>query len=139
VSASPRMPASSGVLWLLATSLIALSPLLFFITGADGSATTAYRIRVAAIPALVAWPLLVLAVGLVRRRRGLTMGLVIGASARRAVLLMAVAAGVLAGAYVLGSTAAIEGDTAWTLYWVVVGSLWVALSASSLRRPRDHG
>jgi hypothetical protein len=116
--------------WLLATCLVALSPLLYFVAGASDSATEAARVQFAAVPLVVAWLVLVLAFGLARRRRGLPMGAVAGPAAMRALLLIAFAGAVLALAHHLGSTVAFEGDTAWTLFWTVTVVAWVGLSAA---------
>ena len=122
---SPRLAAASTVaLWLLATALFALAPALYFVSGSSDSATEADRIGLAAIPVLAAWLLLVLAVRLTRRSRPVA----------RALALLAFIPAVLFLARRLGSAPALEGDTAWTLFWVAVGVAWVALSAVCLRR-----
>src|SRR4051794_32241356 len=130
--ATKWVPLSSAALWLVATALLALSPLLFFASGAVDGSGRASRILVGAVPALVAWPLLVLALGLARRRRGLATGFVTWPAAGRALILMALASGLFAVAYVLGSGPVIEGDSAWGAYWGAAGAAWVALSAASL-------
>jgi hypothetical protein len=116
--------------WLLATCLLALSPLLYFISGSSDGATEAGRVGVAAIPALMAWPLLVLAIGLARRWRGR-----VGAAARRALLLMLVAGGVLVLARRLGGSDAIFGDGSWIAFWAAAAVIWVMVSAALARRP----
>jgi hypothetical protein len=139
ISATRRaMAATALLLWLLATCLLAVSPLLYFVSGASDGAIEADRIRFAAMPALMAWPLLVLAVGLALRRQGRAMGLLVAAAAGRALLLMLFAGAVLALARHLGTAVAIRGDAAWTLFWTAATVAWVALSAALVRRPSAH-
>jgi hypothetical protein len=115
-------------LWFAATCLLALSPLLYFVSGASDDATEAGRIGFAAIPPLISWPLLAVAISLARRRRA-------GPAARAALLLMLYAGGVLFLARRLGETAAVHGDAAWTLFWAASVLVWVVLSAALGRRP----
>jgi hypothetical protein len=126
-------PAISVLSWLLAACLLAASPLLYLVSGASDSATEAARVRLAAIPALIAWPLLVLAIGLARHRQGRAMTL--GSAARSALLLPLFAGAVLALARHLASAPVIGGDGAWTLFWAAATVAWVVLSAVLGRRP----
>jgi hypothetical protein len=132
------MPASTVLVWLLGTCLLAVSPLLYFVSGTSDDATEAARAGLAAIPALMAWPLLVLAIGLALRRQGRAMGLLVGGAAGRALLLMLFAGAVLTLARHLGTAVAFHGDAAWTLFWTAATVAWVALGAAVVRRPSAH-
>ena len=122
-------------MWLLATSLLALSPLVYFASGGSDAATEASRLGLAAVPAVLAWPLLAVAIGLAHRRQGRATGLILGAAARRASVLMLFAGAVLLLARHLGTTVAIRGDAAWTSFWGASIVLWVVLSFVLVRRP----
>jgi hypothetical protein len=124
------MRVSAVLLWLVASCLLAVSPLLYFAAGASDDATDGARVGLAAMPALMAWPLLALAVGLARRRQGRAMGPVLGGAAVKASLLLLFAGADLLLARHLGAAVAIHGDATWTLFWTGSAVVWVALSAA---------
>jgi hypothetical protein len=129
-----RIPAGSVVMWLCATCLVAATPVLYFAAGASDSASEADRIGVAALPLLGAWPPLALSFGVIRRRRIGSWGLPVGPPGRRAALLIAVAAAMLAAVRTVGAHSTIYGDTAWALLWLACCIAWVALWWTSARR-----
>jgi hypothetical protein len=132
------VPTTAVLLWSAGTCLLALSPLVYFASGASDGATETGRIALAAVPALVAWPLLVLALALAYRRQRQATKPVLWPAAHRASLLMLLAGAVLVLARQLGSAVAIHGDATWTFFWTGSVVLWVALSGRTLARPHER-
>jgi hypothetical protein len=129
-----RIPAASLAMWLCATCLIAATPLFYFATGGSDSATEATRIEYSAPPLLAAWGPLAISFGLIRRRQTGRWGLPFGLAGRRAALVIAVAAVMLAAMRALGTHSTIYGDTAWAVVWLACFLAWTALGWASARR-----
>jgi hypothetical protein len=120
------------------TCLLALSALVYFASGASDGTTETGRIALATVPALVAWPLLVLALALAYRRQRQATKPVLWPAARRASLLMLLAGAVLVLARQIGNAVAIHGDATWTLFWTGSVVLWVALSVIAVGALRQR-
>ena len=128
------------LLWLLATCLLALAPVVYFFSGSSDSATETGRIALAAVPGLFAWPLLVMAVALHHRAPAPGKKLAVSRGARRASLLIVLVCALLLLAHHLAGTSAIEGDTNWAVFWAAVVVVWAVLSTIAIRRsPRETG
>jgi hypothetical protein len=123
------------LLWLAATGLLAFAPVLYFAAGGSDNATDAKRLTAAAIPVALAWPLLVLAMGLTPSacRDGRTRALT-ASSIGSALLLLLFASAVFEGARLLAAGPTISGDVGWALYWIAAASAWIVLSRRSARR-----
>jgi hypothetical protein len=111
-------------LWLAVLVLCAAAPLLFFIGGASDSATDADRFRIAAVPLVVAW--LPLTVALSGRPWAWA----------RALALLALAAGLALLANVFANGPALSGDTEWSVFWLAALAVWAAAARLALRAPR---
>lgn len=125
------IPAIAVLAWFLATCLLALAPLLYFVSGSSDAATEAGRLGLAVLPMLMAWPLLTFALARVGRARSAKTRL--GPAAVRASLLMLVAAGLLLLARHVGNVVAIEGDRSWVFFWCALAIAWVVSSVALAR------
>ncbi|HMJ32749.1 MAG TPA: hypothetical protein VK501_02440 [Baekduia sp.] len=123
------IPALSVLLWLFATSLVALAPLVYFIAGVNDTATEGSRMLPALAVLLLAWPPLTLSIGLAHRRQRHSGGRITASAAARATLLLLVGATMLGIAHQL----TISGDVAWTVYWTAAASAWLVLSRRCAR------
>jgi hypothetical protein len=120
------------VLWLLATCLLAATPVAYFVSGGSDDATESSRVVFAAIPVILAWFPLSASFGLIQRKR--TGRWALGAAGRRAVVLVLIAAMMLAVTRSIGAAGTIQGDGPWTLYWLSCLSAWTLVWRTCARR-----
>jgi hypothetical protein len=125
------------IFWLMATCILAITPLLVFMAGSDSS-TPSDQARLGAIVIVLAWPFLTAAAyfrasddGAPGVRRALGRG----------TALEVYAAIGLAFAWQAAGGPIFSGDSAWAAYWLVVFAGWLALSRMLLssRRPAPSG
>jgi hypothetical protein len=131
----PGLAVLSLLSWLLATALVALSPLVYFAAGGSESASEVDRVAVAAVLLVLGWPLLALSMGLARRRPRATPQAAAGPAVWTALVLVLSAGAMLALARQLGAAAAIHGDTTWGIYWAGCAGVWIMLSRRVARHP----
>jgi hypothetical protein len=110
------------VFWLAATAVLAGTPALVFLAGSADGVSVRLQVGLGAVGLAVAWSLLVLAA-----RAGSS-----GSSVRRAVgratASAVYAAVVFALAWYFASGPTFTGDTAWAVYWLASGAIWLALA-----------
>jgi hypothetical protein len=132
VSAAARAVAVTACL--VAISLLALAPMLYFAAGASDSASEGVRITYALIPLAAAWLPLCVGLGVIHRKRTGQWGLPFGRPGRRAAVLVLLAAVMLAVARALGDHSTIYGDGEWAAFWLTCLAAWAALGWASTRR-----
>jgi hypothetical protein len=114
------------MLWLVATLVLAVTPLAVFLLGGSDAATGGDRRAVAAVGVAIAWPLLVLTA--YAATRSVTKGFA------RGTLLALYAGAVFAIAWRVADDEAFSGDGVWTAFWLATFALWVGLSLAAVRR-----
>jgi hypothetical protein len=118
-------------LWLCATFVLAVTPLLVFAAGASDSTTHSDQVRLGILVAALAWPLLIGAryVRSTGEREGRLRSAVVRGS-----LLELYGACAMALAWEVARGPVFTGDAGWAAFWLVAAALWLALSRAVLLR-----
>jgi hypothetical protein len=124
----------SVVVWLVATGILAFTPLFYFAAGGSDGATESERFTIAIIMILVTWPLLAPSITLARRAR--TRRASVSRAVGTSLLLLLLACLLLEVARRLGNADALPA-AGWTLYWLLCAGVWLGFSWILVSSPLD--